>query len=68
MEKQILQIVKKRDEFPLSVEVSDNNAKGEPKLTIKARHELPDDFSKNDLEAKVKMVVEVYNSKKKELI
>jgi len=68
LEKQILEIVKKRDEFPLSIEVSDNNAKGEPKLTIKARHELPDNFSKDDLEAKVKMVVEVYNEKKKELV
>ena len=64
MEKEILEIVKKRDEFPVSIEVTNNNAKGEDRLTIKTRHELPDGFSKADLEAKVEMTVSVYKAKK----
>lgn len=39
MEKQILEIVKQKDEYPYSVEVS-QNAKGEVQITCKIRSEV----------------------------
>lgn len=37
MDKDIVEIIKKHDEWRISVEISNDNAKGEPKVTVKVR-------------------------------
>lgn len=54
MEKQIIEIVKQRDEFPLSIEISNDNAKKEPTLTFKFRSELDATIDVNAIKAKAK--------------
>ncbi len=64
MEKQIIEIVKQRDEFPLSLEISNDNKEGQPRLTVKIRTEASD-FEK--IKSDVKAAVELYKEKLKEL-
>lgn len=59
MEEQILRILKQRDEYPISIEMSNDNAKGETKLTIKARFES-DTMTEEDLKSKVEIVQKVW--------
>ena len=37
MDKDIVEIIKKHDEWRISVEISNDNAKAEPKVTVKVR-------------------------------
>lgn len=57
-EKQILEIVKQKDDYAVSVEISENS-KQEPCVTIKSRSDDP--------EQAVKIAVEKYNSVKESL-
>ncbi|MEM3171942.1 MAG: hypothetical protein QXE82_00190 [Candidatus Nitrosotenuis sp.] len=66
MEKQILEIVKQRDEYPISIEINNDNAKGEPKLTIKARFEV-ENMTEADLHQKVEMVRNVWFKEQEKL-
>jgi hypothetical protein len=65
-DKQILEIVKQRDEYPISIEINNDNAKGEPKLTIKARFETQT-ITEDELRQKTEMVRKVWNEQQKKL-
>jgi hypothetical protein len=42
MEKQILEIIKQKDEFKYSIEISNANQKGFKQVTVKVRSDAPD--------------------------
>lgn len=56
---QIIEIIKKRDEYPISIEISDDNAKGEPRITINARFES-DKMDEAELKAKMEICRKVW--------
>ena len=56
MEKEILEIIKQHDLHDISISISDDNAKTEPKLTLKLRHDDTDHFA-----SKLKDLIQVYN-------
>lgn len=55
---QIIRILKQRDEYPLSIEISNDNAKGEPRITVKARFDT--DVTEAELEEKIKICREAW--------
>lgn len=60
MEKQILEIVKGKDEYKFSVEVTNANSKFEPQITVKVR-------SDENLEETAHLAREVYETELKKL-
>lgn len=60
MEKQVLEIIKQKDDWKFSVEIKEN-AKGEPSITVKARS---DDTAKETGDE----ALAEYNRLKKELV
>lgn len=64
---EVIEIIKKRDEYPLAIEITDDNKDGVNRLTIKIRQELPDGFGKTALEEKINMAVDVYKTNKAKL-
>lgn len=66
MEKQILEIIRQRDEYPISIEINNDNAKGEPKITIKARFDT-ENLTEEELQKKTEMVRKVWNGEQKKL-
>lgn len=60
MEKEILEIIKQRDEFKYSVEVTNANSKFEPQITVKVRTD-------EDCKEAAKLAREVYLEELKKL-